>query len=139
MYNPSEYNKKYYRENKEKILSYRSKYKKNFRYTVRGRLYWLLEGVRRRNKKSDLTVDYLYVLHMKQKGLCALTGIGMTISPSINSTPALTAMSIDRKIAIKGYKKGNIQLVTFQANIAKSHGTNKQFYRMCEAAMRNKK
>src|SRR5690606_13328834 len=75
------YNQKYYELNKEKV---QAKRKQTRNTTVRGRMRALQGNSRARAKKEawdyDLDLDFLEDLWNKQEGLCALTGVPMSLT-----------------------------------------------------------
>ena len=66
-------------------------------------------------REHDLTWEYLHDLLMKQKGICALTGLQMTLE-----TGRGNVISLDRIDSTKGYIPGNVQWVCDWANTMKS-------------------
>ena len=77
-----------------------------------------LYSARKRSKdKRECTVtwEYLYDLLMQQKGICALTGLQMTLE-----TCRGNVISLDRIDSTKGYIPGNVQWVCDWANTMKS-------------------
>lgn len=80
---------------------------------------------RLRNKALvfDLTARYLKSLYDDQRGLCAVTGIFMQ-----GGENSLLGLSVDRIQPTLGYVKGNVRLVTRQANCAKLNGTDDDLF-----------
>jgi hypothetical protein len=81
-----------------------------------GRTFWchIQAGARKRGIKFDLTVDYAWELFQNQKGLCALSGETITLSPVVkgnNPDYSLFTASLDRKDSSLGYIEGNVQWV----------------------------
>ena len=136
---------KVYRDsNKEKISISGRQYRK----TPKGRLSRILHQVRNRDKSCNLNINYVMNLYMLQQGKCAISGAKMVTSGYASScearitskgAPVLDSISIDRKNPKKGYIKGNVRLVTFQANVAKHLGTDAQLLKFCKAVVKHAK
>lgn len=89
-------------------------------------------NAKKRNINFDITENDLKSLYEQQDGLCALSGIKMTFKPGTRKRINNTKLSVDRINNSKGYTKDNIQLITWQANMAKGAWTNKQLINMCK-------
>jgi hypothetical protein len=79
----------------------------------------MLKGARRRCKLSSLefdvnTSDFEYVTH------CPVLNIPFSMEWNNLET---TAMSIDRKDNTKGYVKGNVHIISLEANRKKSNSS----------------
>lgn len=85
-------------------------------------------NTRKRNKDIPFEIDrdYVFELYKQQKGLCALSG--MELSIEIGS---LRGLSIDKINPDKGYVKGNIQLLCWAVNRAKGEINQDEFIQMC--------
>lgn len=82
---------------------------------------WLVDrmnGIRsskgKRQLEVEIEVEYLEDLWEAQNGRCAITGVRMT-----TRFGSLFAASPDRIDSSRGYVKGNVQLVSKAANLAK--------------------
>lgn len=84
--------------------------------------------------KTNVTVDYLYKIYLKQKGRCIYTKIPFYIMPrghrmeGNHPSRHPYALSIDRIDSSKPYRKGNLQLVTFLFNKMKQDNTNRELF-----------
>ena len=63
-----------------------------------------------RKIEFNLTIEYLWNLYITQNRKCAITG---------DELPNILEASLDRIDSYKGYKEGNVQWVTVQANKCK--------------------
>lgn len=127
--------KVYRAKNKDKIRSRIKEWDKRTRITARGRLAKLIKAIKSRCPSSQLKVTDLIKLWELQEGRCALTGVTMA---TLGGDNQLNAVSVDKIFSKEGYVPSNVRLVTWQVNIAKSIGTDAQFYEMCEQALRRK-
>ena len=117
-----------YQKKKNYFNSFTNNLDKAFKYYF----YQAQSGAKKRNINFDLTFNDLKLLYKQQGGLCALSGIKMTIKPGTRKRINNTKLSVDRINNSKGYTKDNIQLITWQANMAKGTWTNKQLINMCK-------
>ena len=109
----------------------------NFRRSsVENTLLSVLWGARSRSKRKKVyfNISEKYILNMliKQNGLCKMTGIKMNPSKQNgckNKDPY--TVSIDRIDSLKGYVKGNIQLVCTICNIFKNSYEMKDVSKIC--------
>ncbi len=69
------------------------------------------------HRDSDVTPELLWEIWQEQEGRCPVSGVGMTYIRGRGKVP--TNVSIDRIDSRKGYTKGNIHLVCYQANMMK--------------------
>lgn len=84
-----------------------------------------------------VSADYLIKLHAKQGGKCAITGRNLILNSGDSNH--LDNLSIDKKNRNKGYTKGNIRLVTMQANTARYIGNDTQLKNFCRDVLRTLK
>lgn len=75
-----------------------------------------------RDIEFSVTIEYLWNLFILQNQICAITGDYIS---SINKA------SLDRINSSKGYIEGNVQWVTYQANVSKHTMTMEQLYEFC--------
>ncbi len=90
-----------------------------------------------RNLDFKISIKESWNLFVKQKGLCALTGVSIKLR--VNKGKEYTA-SLDRINNNKGYVKGNIQWVHKDINWMKGTFSQKQFIELCKlVTLKNKK
>lgn len=81
----------------------------------------------RDSKDFDITASDLMTLWKKQKGLCYYSKQSMELTSGTHRNPNHLRVSVDRYDNEKGYVKGNIRLVCWQANQGKGSGTSRAF------------
>jgi hypothetical protein len=115
---------------KRKSADYRSKFRKyeHARYqTIEGRLVYLIRNARLRAKKKgrEFNIDHTYLLELynNQNGKCAKTGRSFVFETDGIENRSKDGPSLDRIDSSLGYIKGNVQLVTYHYNVAKSSFT----------------
>lgn len=90
--------------------------------------------VKRRAKTREIDFDIepqdLIKLFHKQNGLCRLSGEKLTHITNQNHVG--TNISVDRIDSNKGYRKDNIQLVTYYVNIMKNEIPESEFIEICK-------
>lgn len=91
-----------------------------------GRLNRLKRSAKSRNLEFNLTIEYLWNLFKSQKQICAITG---------DYISNIEEASLDRIDSSKGYIEGNVQWVTYQANVSKHTMTMKQLYEFCRKVL----
>jgi hypothetical protein len=99
---------------------------------IRPRLRQLLENIRarcngkimksRKALRHNLTLDFLCQLFASQNGLCAITGVPMTVQQHL-----LNSCSIDRIDSSIGYMRDNVHFVSTWVNTAKGDHTLEEF------------
>ena len=103
-------------------------------YIVRQYRFTRIKSAAKTRKISfDVTKDYLEDLYIKQNGVCALSGIKLTMSDK-----GATA-SLDRIDSKKGYIEGNVQWVHRDINWMKMNFNQKKFYILCKLVIKNLK
>lgn len=84
-----------------------------------------------RAKKGDydfnISFEYAYEIWKNQNGLCALSGIPLSIEIGDNHVA-----SLDKIDPNKGYIEGNIQWLSWSVNRAKGDLTTLEFINMCK-------
>ena len=70
----------------------------------------LKTAAKQRNMEFTLTKEYLWELYLKQNKICAITG---------DILPDIKKASLDRIDSSIHYIEGNVQWVTYQANVSK--------------------
>ena len=91
------------------------------------------KGAVKRNIDFYITEQTIVDLWKKQKGKCALSGVDMTLTHGSPTNPNPTKLSVDRIDNCLGYFPQNVQLITWQANAAKSVWSNQQLIELCKA------
>ena len=107
---------------------------------------WFLRCANRRKvssgKKVNITLEYLKKLWEDQKGRCLYTGWDLVLpdcSSGWKSKDNRTQRaSLDRIDNTKGYIEGNVQYVSFMANIAKGDMTDNEMIKFCKAVAKFK-
>ena len=99
--------------------------------------YWRCIKIagKEKNLGFDLTLEFLWELYEKQKGLCALSGLPIEFETRLgalnkNGYQRRTA-SLDRIDSSKGYLRSNVQWVHKEINQMKSCRTDKEFISLC--------
>jgi len=88
---------------------------------------------KKRGLKVTITPKYLRNMLAKQEGLCTITGRELLM---VTDTNNLDSLSVDRIDCSKGYIRGNVQLLTRQANSAKMTGTGEELLEFCRDVVR---
>ena len=111
---------------------------KHRRASIENTLVAILWGARSRSKKKglfcDLTETQVLDLLVKQKGLCAMTGIKLEASTGLGKP---FTISIDKIIPKLGYTLSNVQLVCKMFNECKNIYTIEEVKRMCVAFVKH--
>jgi hypothetical protein len=98
-----------------------------------------------KQRSSKKKIDFLISLENlkdiwdKQNGKCPYTGWDMTLSSKTTDKSILTPFkaSVDRIDSSKGYIPGNIQFVSYMANIAKNNFHENELIDFCKAVFQN--
>lgn len=86
-----------------------------------------------RNKKFDVTIEYLSELFDIQNGKCALSGLPISFGvEGKNLSNAIGTASLDRIDSSLGYIKGNVQWVHKHINSMKNAYTTEYFIQLCK-------
>lgn len=94
---------------------------KNYRTTVKGFLYDLTSNTYyRKNRISELSYDFIYNLHLKQEGKCAISGY-----PYVLTKNSHYQCSIERIDDDKDYLEDNVCLVLLEFNHARKWTVDK--------------
>lgn len=92
-------------------------------------------GAKARNLPFEIDVDYAWELFEKQKGLCALSGVNITLHRNYRTVMRRSGerqtASLDRIDSTKGYVKGNVQWIHRRLNPMKSNTPNQEFIDWC--------
>lgn len=90
-----------------------------------------------KNLDFDLTIEYLEELWNKQDGVCAISGIPMTLNIDKGRNPY--NVSVDQINPSGGYTKDNIQLVCMCVNQLKSDFDMSVILNICKNILENNK
>lgn len=87
-----------------------------------------------RNIPVEVPIDYCWRLFVRQKGICALSGLPIKIAASTEEHfNGMTTASLDRKDSSKGYIRGNLQWTHKMVNRMKWGLTVNQFIGFCKS------
>ena len=120
-------------ENLEKKKRYYEKLSLDLNRSLRYYYSAARKSAVKRNIGFYITEQTIVDLWKKQKGKCALSGVDMTLTHGTPANPNPTKLSVDRIDNGLGYFPQNVQLITWQANTAKSVWSNQQLIDMCKA------
>jgi len=85
----------------------------------------------------DLTLEFLWNLYEKQKGVCALSGLplkfGCALGEQSKQEHKKRTASLDRIDSSRGYLQENVQWVHKTINQMKSNRTDEEFIELCKA------
>lgn len=100
----------------------------------------LVRAANRTDRKHDIkiTLDDLYEIGENQDWCCNLSGDELEFDRGgdyVNNTNRFSC-TIDRIDPTRGYVKGNIQLVTWMANLMKGPLSNEEFIEFCKDVAR---
>ena len=79
-----------------------------------------------RNISFNVSMEYLWNLFEYQNHTCAITG---------DYIPSITEASLDRIDSNGNYEKGNVQWVTYQANVSKHTMSMNELYEFCKKVL----
>ena len=110
----------------------------------------VIAGARQRGFTVDLTIHEAWELFKEQRGLCALTGITLTMfsytdAPTTPARGGTTGRrtngtaSLDRIDSSRGYVKGNVQWVHKVVNTMKLDHDQKEFIKWCDLVVKHSK
>jgi len=90
---------------------------------------------KRINKGFDIDLEYLMSVYNEQDGKCKITGLDLTCEKGKGFVP--TSITVDRIDSSKGYVKGNIQILSYWANMSKGAMSLEEFKYFIETAYKN--
>lgn len=99
------------------------------------RLHGCKSRAKAKNLDFDLTLEYLEELWNKQNGICAISGIPMTLNIDKGRNPY--NVSVDQINPSGGYTKDNIQLVCMCVNQLKSDFDISVILNICKNILKN--
>lgn len=88
------------------------------------------KGAKDRNLEFSITIEDMWELFLKQEGICALSGITLSLERNKKGQP-VTA-SLDRIDSSLGYTISNIQWIHKHINVMKNAQTMEQFIYICK-------
>lgn len=96
--------------------------------------YWsnITRNARTRNIQVKITIKDIWKLFLKQKGVCALTGLDIELGKIGTQTA-----SLDRIDSSKPYTLDNVQWVHKEVNTMKSQLSEPRFLELCKLISRN--
>jgi hypothetical protein len=120
-------------ENSEKKKRYYEKLALDTGRSLRYHFSAARKSAAKRNIDFCITEDTIVTLWKEQQGKCKLSKIDMTLTHGTSTATNPTKISIDRIDNQLGYVEGNIQLIIWQLNNAKSVWSNQQLIDTCKA------
>ena len=91
----------------------------------------------KKGRDFNLTIEYIWELFEKQKGLCNLSGLPIYLETSLGSVNKngyqKRTASLDRIDSSKGYIIGNVQWLHKDINQMKSNRKDDEFVELCRA------
>lgn len=86
----------------------------------------LKNSAEKRNYEFSVSIEYLWNLYISQDKKCNITG---------DSIPNIRKASLDRINSNLGYVEGNVQWVTYRANVSKHTMTMNELYEFCKKVL----
>lgn len=121
-----EYNKRYYVDNRDKIMKASTEYKSVYRF--KNPHNYICAAARRRARMLGQEFDITWRdIIIPDK--CPILGIPLFFTPGKNSA---NSPSLDRVNNDRGYTKDNIQVISYEANRMKSDHTIETLERVLE-------
>lgn len=100
--------------------------------------YCIQRNARKRKIVFQITIQYLWSLFLKQKGLCKLTRLPLEFHGNLHKKERGTA-SLDRIDNAKGYIKGNLRWVHKDVNYMKRILTDERLFQLAALIVENRK
>jgi hypothetical protein len=97
------------------------------------------KGATRRGIDFTISEQDIHDLWDRQKGLCAVSGMPMSLEHGTVANHNLRKVSVDRIDNSRGYHIDNIQLVIWQVNCAKASGNLESLVEMAQGIVANVK
>jgi len=121
-----EYDKEY--NSRPEVKERKKEYSKEYNSSFVGHLSRARARSKIKNIEFNLTIEYLKSIYPKNN-MCPLLNIPLDWQSSHNhpSTP-----SLDRVDSSKGYIKGNVQWVSWRANVLKNNATPEELLRLAQ-------
>ena len=86
----------------------------------------LRKSAEKRGYSFEVSIEYLWNLFIQQRQICAITG---------DYISSIKEASLDRIDNSKGYVEGNVQWVTYQANVSKHVMSMNELYEFCKKVL----
>lgn len=116
------------------LYNHKTKYKYKYQvaFQVKSPKHFLQTLINKKNgrSKDGLTKENLFKIYEKQKGLCAITKLPMTMIRFGGKVP--TNISMDRIDNSRGYELENVQLVCRIVNVMKLDQTMDELKLWCQ-------
>lgn len=88
-----------------------------------------IEKAKNRNIDFNISIEYAYLLFLKQNKKCALTGLDLSFDKDLFKNKYKA--SLDRIDSSKPYEVGNVQWVAKEVNLLKNKFSEKYLYNIC--------
>jgi len=125
-------------ENKQSNSDYHKVWQKTTTAYWSQKLNTIRSNCKSRGLEYDIDRPFLQELYDKQFGKCELTGRTLVLTRiDTKSEERINTCSVDRIDNSKGYIKGNIRLITLQANSAKWTGNDEELLAFCKDVIQN--
>lgn len=124
-----EHQRQYYQRNKEKIKEDQRRRKKQnkevlkeyyLQYRDQNKEKRLLQRARQRAKNKNIPFN-IGVEDVFIPEVCPILGVKLEVASG--GAPAAGSPSLDRIVPEKGYTKGNVQVISYRANLIKTNAT----------------
>lgn len=86
----------------------------------------------KRSIEFSITKEYAWNLFQQQKGLCAISGLQITLTRRRDMLKGLETASLDRIDSSQGYVIGNVQWVHKDVNLMKQSMTQERLISLCK-------
>lgn len=101
-------------------------------------LYGIEQNAKRKNRKVNLTLEYLWELFLNQNERCALSGVKLDTWISNNKKQGRRmSASLDRIDSEGDYVEGNVQWVHKDINKLKTDFSQDRFIELCKLVAKN--
>jgi len=124
-----EYSKEYYKKHRNRILEHKKVENKIFRKANPEK--YMVQAAKKRAKDKGWAFDLTHEDVVIPK-LCPYLGI------ELKYLGGEAAPSLDRIDPMKGYVKGNVQVISMKANTMKNNATQDELVRFAEAVLKMK-
>lgn len=100
--------------------------------------YWcsVRKNAKLRQIELAITQEDAWLLYVKQKGLCAITGTQLIMDPAhgtnVDKRVTIQTASLDRIDSNKGYVAGNVRWVHYRVNLMRLDMSDSEFIEWCD-------